>query len=1082
MCFNQSGGFMKKLIVLFLLTVFFSVSSMDLFQACEKGNSARVSELISQGADLGARDQGGLTALHRAAMGGDDGIVAMLLEHGANINDVFNGVYTALHVAVLFNRDGVVRTLLSRNPVINVARPDQTTTLHYASAYGQFVLVKFLLEHNVSVDLSTASGLTALHYAASVGNVRVVEYLLEQGARLDAADNMPYTALHTAVLKNKPNIVELLLKHGAVINAVRADGLASLHAAAFNGHERVVKFLLWSMQKEELNLTDKSGSTALCYAAQEGHLEIVKLLLERGVNVNIANEALYTALHLAVLKGHAPIVKLLHDNGAIINVVGSDGSTTLHTAALNGHESVVRFLLDCGIDPNIPGKDGSTALHCAAQEGHAGIVKLLLQNGASVYVLDAADHTVLEVALSANHPDVVQLLSCNSALKGLSALLRDTRSLSGDIGQQLGQISDQQKRTDFLRLILGVDNIKDVFKRGKLIYLSKLHRAANSLYVYSRWGALMANILFLCRELKRLDWSYGIVRDFDILEAAPQEVQHSVEPHFVRQQTMSIWTTSGIGAASELMPCLTRKPVRFNGDTMGIIDEYLKDAGEDEEVRLLAHAVKQRYVNLELNKQLCHLVRLVRQFITQQQIAHDVSPLDKRLIMCMAPSFDLINGNLVGDELNPDVLSDAGAFLQFYHQLNLIAHVAKKGFVHFDRIYVLIHEESNVCCPSSHHIRCNYFDNIDTLPDAINLVWDIESFEQYFVRNAEQGQSASSSVKTPECAAQAVNDAGTEQVTKKQQQGTPKCQYAAGKGRKGHGRGRGKPERPLSEPPSPLYDVSSRPESPASAPVSPTVQSVSPSPSPRHYGQSKKRKSSASEPASPAMNPSSNSVGSSSPQRLPSPVVLPMGCTGAAANTAGHGRCQQDPVKIKQYDWRVRRWFNHNFAKTQTPHDVLYHAFSPQADTFILGHGYRTVRQNVSHVGMYDTSYSLPGKVIFPEGKQRLAIFTCTLDSNGICYHRGIAYVGSNQFTKLLGGESCENLVGWDIDDSAVHTPEGARQQDELKDGLLLQGGVEKGGTETKVTRHKFYVEIEDSYNRVRLILFKIKSLRGQTS
>jgi ankyrin repeat protein len=81
-------------------------------------------------------------------------------------------------------------------------------------------------------------------------------------------------------------------------------------------------------------------------AAWNGHLEIVKLLLEHGADVNAKMEGLGTALHLAASNGHLEIVKLLLENGADVNAKteGGYGETAVEIANRKGHMKVFGFI------------------------------------------------------------------------------------------------------------------------------------------------------------------------------------------------------------------------------------------------------------------------------------------------------------------------------------------------------------------------------------------------------------------------------------------------------------------------------------------------------------------------------------------------------------------------------------------------------------------------------------------------------------------------------------------------------------------------------------------------------------------
>ena len=103
------------------------------------------------------------------------------------------------------------------------------------------------------------------------------------------------------------------------------------------------------------------GESLLGRAAYLGHIEIARLLLDRGADVNYNDDTGYTALKLAAEEGHLEMVRLLLDAGADMTICGGlDAGNPLHKAAQCGHVAVVRLLLERGADPNAPDMDGET--------------------------------------------------------------------------------------------------------------------------------------------------------------------------------------------------------------------------------------------------------------------------------------------------------------------------------------------------------------------------------------------------------------------------------------------------------------------------------------------------------------------------------------------------------------------------------------------------------------------------------------------------------------------------------------------------------------------------------------------------
>ena len=164
----------------------------------------------------------------------------------------------------------------------------------------------------------------------------------------------------------------MLLKAGAHVNESDADGTTALMFASVrpslyvgqgrsseHGLTRIVKILL-AQEGINVNLWNNEGETAIILASQNGHIEIVKMLLKAGAHVNveededamdveILNLDHHSALMMASYEGHTEIVKILLDAGAHVNTVANDGYDTAITLAYNrGHDKIVELLIRKG--------------------------------------------------------------------------------------------------------------------------------------------------------------------------------------------------------------------------------------------------------------------------------------------------------------------------------------------------------------------------------------------------------------------------------------------------------------------------------------------------------------------------------------------------------------------------------------------------------------------------------------------------------------------------------------------------------------------------------------------------------------
>ena len=192
-------------------------------------------------------------------------------------------------------------------------------------------------------------------------------------------------------------------------------------------------------------------SPLICIAVREGHLEILKLLLQNGVDVNARDNEGNSALLLASGFGRDDIVEFLLDHGADIYMTNCNNETPLHIAAYFGHKTIVNRLLDYDIDVNhlsnqgygftplyyatnygyteiaeslikcgakiniYCGIRGTTPLCSATLQGNLAMVELLLKSGANTNMHDKYNLHPIEIACTNGYAEIVQLLLHNGA-------------------------------------------------------------------------------------------------------------------------------------------------------------------------------------------------------------------------------------------------------------------------------------------------------------------------------------------------------------------------------------------------------------------------------------------------------------------------------------------------------------------------------------------------------------------------------------------------------------------------------------------------------------------------------------------
>ncbi|EED11950.1 ankyrin repeat-containing protein, putative [Talaromyces stipitatus ATCC 10500] len=185
--------------------------------------------------------------------------------------------------------------------------------------------------------------------------------------------------------------------------------MKALHLAAFNGHPDILCRVDVN-KTDAVDQFDRSGTTALQWACERGHLEIAQLLLEKGADVNAQGGYYGNALNAAAEGGYLEIVQLLLEKEADVNTQRVEHSNALQAAARGGYLEIVQLLLEKGADVNAQGGYYGNALNAAARGGYLEIFQLLLEKGADVNTHGIEHGDALQAAARGGYLEIVQLL------------------------------------------------------------------------------------------------------------------------------------------------------------------------------------------------------------------------------------------------------------------------------------------------------------------------------------------------------------------------------------------------------------------------------------------------------------------------------------------------------------------------------------------------------------------------------------------------------------------------------------------------------------------------------------------------
>ena len=224
------------------------------------------------------------------------------------------------------------------------------------------------------------------------------------------------TALNKAALKGDIGAVQNLIKSKADVNEKSSSiRVTPLISAAEKGHTEIVKLLL--DHDAEVDAGDKYGRSALMRATWYGHDAVVAILLDRGTDVNASDTWGHTPLMMAAKGGHISTARTLLDQGAYLNEKDNWGITPLMYAVTNNRTEAARFLLKMGADVNAESKAQQTALIATVVHGTGKIeiLELLVEAGADPNIMGNDGKTALEWAVENNQAEAVNYLKQLSA-------------------------------------------------------------------------------------------------------------------------------------------------------------------------------------------------------------------------------------------------------------------------------------------------------------------------------------------------------------------------------------------------------------------------------------------------------------------------------------------------------------------------------------------------------------------------------------------------------------------------------------------------------------------------------------------
>ncbi|XP_046385397.1 poly [ADP-ribose] polymerase tankyrase [Ischnura elegans] len=321
-------------------------SSVDvecqLLEAAKAGDTEQVKRLLSAYPQIvNCRDLDGRhsTPLHFAAGYNRVAVVEFLLAHGADVHAKDKGGLVPLHNACSYGHYEVTELLVKHGASVNVADLWKFTPLHEAAAKGKYEIVRLLLKHGADASKKNRDGATPLDLVRG-GNSS------GGGSRGEGSGGGS---------TGDQDVADLLRGNAALLDAAKKGNLARV--------QRLVT-------ADNINCRDAQGrnSTPLHLAAGYNNLEVAEFLLERGADVNAQDKGGLIPLHNASSYGHLDIAALLIKFSTVVNATDKWGFTPLHEAAQKGRTQLCALLLAHGADPFLKNQEGQAPVDLASAE------------------------------------------------------------------------------------------------------------------------------------------------------------------------------------------------------------------------------------------------------------------------------------------------------------------------------------------------------------------------------------------------------------------------------------------------------------------------------------------------------------------------------------------------------------------------------------------------------------------------------------------------------------------------------------------------------------------------------------------
>ena len=247
-----------------------------------------------------------------------------------------------MYATAQVGRMSIVQLLQRKGADVNISIPCGASPLTFTAENLEYQVCQYLIQCGADCSKAESHLADLVSWAAGEGDEDMIRQLVAAGANIN--DNNDHPPLYIAAEHGHQDICQWMREQGADVTRC-LDPL--LHCAALHGDLDLVRH--WVQAGADINKVNIDGTTPVCAAAKEGHMQLCKYFLDLGADLNIADKkkTRLTPLYFLCKEGDLDTVEQFIKHGADVNSAGC-----LQVALENYNNEVAEFLINLGCNVN----------------------------------------------------------------------------------------------------------------------------------------------------------------------------------------------------------------------------------------------------------------------------------------------------------------------------------------------------------------------------------------------------------------------------------------------------------------------------------------------------------------------------------------------------------------------------------------------------------------------------------------------------------------------------------------------------------------------------------------------------------